>query len=120
MPLLEGVGDIFQEDEAENDMLVFGRIHAPAQGIGHAPELSLIAGCGALGVRSRLMIGLPLPRPSSCHAPYLYLFSWLVLREHVLERRVVAFDPDHHERAEKMTAIKTTSSPAVTPKTSAI
>ena len=27
VPLLEGIGDVFQKDEAKNDMLVFGRVH---------------------------------------------------------------------------------------------
>ena len=51
--LLEGVGDVLQEDEAEDDMLVFGRVHAAAQGVGHAPELGLVAGRGVIGAPLR-------------------------------------------------------------------
>ena len=38
--LLEGVGDVFQEDEAEDDVLVFGGVHAAPQRVGRAPKLS--------------------------------------------------------------------------------
>ena len=42
VPLLESIGDVFQEEETENDMLVFGRVHTAPQGVGHAPEFSLM------------------------------------------------------------------------------
>ena len=50
---LEGIGDVFQKEEAEDDMLVFGRVHAAAQGVGHLPKLGLIAGRGACALRRR-------------------------------------------------------------------
>ena len=46
--LLEGVGDVLQEDQAQDDVLVLGGVHASAQGVGHLPELRLVAG-GGLG-----------------------------------------------------------------------
>ena len=51
--LLEGVGDVLEEDEAEDDVLVLGGVHAAAEGVGHAPELGAVveglAGVGASG-----------------------------------------------------------------------
>ena len=38
-PLLEGIGDVLEEDQPEDDMLVFGGVHGAAQGVGHLPEL---------------------------------------------------------------------------------
>jgi enoyl-CoA hydratase/carnithine racemase len=35
--LLEGVGDVLEEDQPEDDMLVLGGVHAAAQGVGHPP-----------------------------------------------------------------------------------
>lgn len=49
---LECVGDVLEEDQAEDDVLVFGRVHAAAQGIGHAPELGLVTDIGRGGVGS--------------------------------------------------------------------
>jgi hypothetical protein len=43
---LEGVGDVLEEDEAEHDVLVLGRVHAAAQGVGGLPELGLEAEVG--------------------------------------------------------------------------
>ena len=40
---LEGVGDVLEEDQAEDDVLVLGRVHVIAQGIGGGPELGLKA-----------------------------------------------------------------------------
>ena len=45
--LLEGVGNVFEEDQPEHDMLVFGRIHVVAQLVGGKPELGLEAEVGA-------------------------------------------------------------------------
>ena len=39
--LLEGVGDVLEEDQAEDDVLVLGRVHVAAQRVGHLPELRL-------------------------------------------------------------------------------
>ena len=50
---LESVGDVLEEDEAEDDVLVLGGVHAAAEGVGHAPELGAevegLAGGGASG-----------------------------------------------------------------------
>jgi hypothetical protein len=34
----KGVGDVFDEDEAEHQVLVFGRVHVGAQLVGGGPE----------------------------------------------------------------------------------
>ena len=39
--LIEAVGDVFEEDESEDDVLVLRRVHVVAQLIGGEPELSL-------------------------------------------------------------------------------
>lgn len=52
MPLLEGVGDVFQKDQPEHDVLVLGRLHVVAQLVGGEPELGLEAEIGG-GVRRR-------------------------------------------------------------------
>ena len=44
--LLEGVGDIFEEDVAENDVLILRRIHVVPQLISREPELRLEAEVG--------------------------------------------------------------------------
>ena len=41
--LLEGVGDVLQEDQAKDDVLVLGGVHAAAQRVGHPPELGFVA-----------------------------------------------------------------------------
>jgi hypothetical protein len=46
--LLEGVGDVLEEDQPQDDVLVFGGVHAAPQGIGHAPQFGLIADGGAV------------------------------------------------------------------------
>jgi hypothetical protein len=40
---LEGVGDVLEENQAEDDVFVLGRVHVVAQCIGHLPELGLIS-----------------------------------------------------------------------------
>ena len=39
----ERVGDVLQEDEAQDHMLVLRGVHAAAQRVGHAPQLGLVA-----------------------------------------------------------------------------
>jgi hypothetical protein len=57
--LLEGVGDVLEEDETQDDVLVLGRVHAAAQGVGHLPELGLVADVGRGRVRlARLGLSL--------------------------------------------------------------
>ena len=43
---LEGVGDVLEEDQAEDDVLVLGRVHVVAQRVGGGPELGLEAEVG--------------------------------------------------------------------------
>jgi hypothetical protein len=40
---IEGVGDVLEEDEAEDDVLVLGGVHRAAQRVGHSPELGFEA-----------------------------------------------------------------------------
>ena len=55
---LEGVGDVFEEDEAEDDVLVFRRVHVVAQLVGGEPEL------GSKPMLAELLRGfLRFPRP---------------------------------------------------------
>ena len=49
--LLEGVGDVLEEDQAEDDVLVLGGVHAAAERVGHLPELGLVADVGRGGAR---------------------------------------------------------------------
>jgi len=49
MVFLEGVGDVFEEDQAENDVLVFGRVHVGAQ---------LVAASQSLASKPRLAVEL--------------------------------------------------------------
>jgi hypothetical protein len=49
--LLEGVGDVLEEDQPEHDVLVLGGIHAAAQRVGHPPELGLVTDGGGGAVR---------------------------------------------------------------------
>ncbi len=50
----EGVGDVLEEDEAEDHVLVLGGVHVAAEAVGHGPELAFevegcSAGCGGIG-----------------------------------------------------------------------
>ncbi len=49
--LLEGVGDVLEEDQAEDDVLVLGGVHAAAQRVGHLPELGFVADGGGCAIR---------------------------------------------------------------------
>jgi len=49
--LLEGVGDVLEEQQAERDVLVLGGVHAAAQGVGHLPELGFVADGGGCAIR---------------------------------------------------------------------
>ena len=60
---LEGVGDVLQEDQAEDDVLVLGGVHVVAESVGGLPELRLEAEIGAgIALRSRA----PSHGPSPC------------------------------------------------------
>jgi len=39
----EGVGDVLEEDQPQHDVLVLGRIHVGAQGVGGPPEFGFEA-----------------------------------------------------------------------------
>jgi hypothetical protein len=64
----EGVADVLEEDQAQDDVLVFGRVHVVAQGIGGLPELRLKAEVIGPGLRLA-------PGSSVCHVPPLCVGS---------------------------------------------
>ncbi len=47
---LEGIRDVFEEDEAQDDVLVFGRIKVPAELVGGSPQRLLESEIGAVAV----------------------------------------------------------------------
>ena len=47
---LEGVGNVFEEDEAEADVLVFRSVHVPAHLVGGSPKLGFKVQAGVVGV----------------------------------------------------------------------
>jgi hypothetical protein len=57
---LEGVGDVLEEDQAEDDVFVLRRVHVIAQRIGRLPECGLETQLAAIPI-------LCLCRPSSRH-----------------------------------------------------
>ncbi|MEA3220284.1 MAG: hypothetical protein OZX49_01390 [Immundisolibacter sp.] len=54
---LEGVGDVLEEDQAQDDVLVLGRVHVVAQRVGGGPQLGLEAEVGAGGGRGGCRAG---------------------------------------------------------------
>ena len=48
---LEGVGDVFEEDETQADVLVFRGVHVPAHLVGGGPKLCFKVEGGAVGFR---------------------------------------------------------------------
>ena len=57
MHLLEGIGNVFQEDQSKNDVLVFRRVHVVAELVGGEPELGLEPEVGCLTVGGVLGFG---------------------------------------------------------------
>ena len=55
--LLEGVGDVFEEDEAKDDVLVVGSVHVAAELVGGLPESLLEAEVGAVFRGFRFTLG---------------------------------------------------------------
>ena len=43
MPFFEGVRDVLQEDQSEDNVLIFGGVHRAAQRVSHRPQLGFIA-----------------------------------------------------------------------------
>ena len=43
---LEGIRDVLEEDQAQDDVLVLRRIHIVAEAVGHLPQLGLEAEIG--------------------------------------------------------------------------
>jgi hypothetical protein len=50
------IGLVLQEQQAEADVLVLGRVHRAAQGVGHLPELGFVADGGSRGGRTRFLV----------------------------------------------------------------
>ena len=46
--LLEGIGDVLEEDQAQDDMLVLGGVHAAAQRVGYLLEQGFVTDGGAI------------------------------------------------------------------------
>ena len=78
---LEGVGDVLEEDQAEDDVLVLGRVHVVAQRVGGlprasprsralAPLLLLLGVAGRFGFRAIILplAAIVAQRPSFRHA----------------------------------------------------
>src|SRR5207245_8635310 len=56
---LEGVGDVLEEDQPEDDVLVLSGVHAAAESVGHLPELGFVAdGGGGVGRSAGVLPGL--------------------------------------------------------------
>ena len=51
VPFLDGVGDVLEEQQAEGNVPVLGRVHVAAQGVSHLPELGFVADGGGGRVR---------------------------------------------------------------------
>jgi len=64
MVLVEGIGDVLEKDEAEDDVLVFRRVHVVAQLVRGQPQLGLETEGGArlLGIRGGFVRHLGLGR----------------------------------------------------------
>ena len=76
---LEAVGDVFQEDEAEDDVLVFCRVHIVAQLVGGEPEFGLEADGGGGNCLSAHMIFLHhIQKPIGVRRNYTWL-SMIIL-----------------------------------------
>lgn len=54
--LLEGVGDVIEENRVEHHMLVLGGVHPATQGVGHQPKLSIVAHGGTRGLDSPFVV----------------------------------------------------------------
>jgi len=61
--LLESVGNIFEKDQAEDDMLVFGCVHTTAQRVGHLPKLGFVPHVGAVPVSAAGGLSFPRSAP---------------------------------------------------------
>ena len=79
---LEGVADVLEEDQAQDDVLVLRGVHVVAQGVGGLPELRLEAAVGGGRGRAR---GRAAPRARGpghgfpavrCHAPQRTAWWW--------------------------------------------
>ena len=72
---LKGIGDVLEEDKAEDDVLVFGSVHAAPQSIGHLPQFGLVAGGGPVVGLLALCVGRCPSRCSHCvsHSLCYYL-----------------------------------------------
>ena len=85
---LEGVGDVFEEDEAEHHVLVFGRVDVGAQLVGSVPELLVEVVEELLFFRIRHYRSLIVLESDN----YRTALPWSCL---VLSRYEMASEPDH-------------------------
>jgi hypothetical protein len=49
--LFERVGDVLEEDQPQDYVLVLAGVHAAPQGVGHLPQLCFVSDCGAVLTR---------------------------------------------------------------------
>ena len=87
--LKEGVGDVLEEDEAEDDVLVLGGVHAAPKGVSHPPKLGLVAcqsAAARFGVRAR-------GRPSPSHCRHDASPPRLLLERHLPTSRRAFLPP---------------------------
>ena len=93
---LEGVRDVLEEDQAERDVLVVGRLQVLAQLVGGQEQLRLEAEIGAVAVHG---FGFRFFRSSPCHPSSLSLnavLSWLSLRSSPTPVTAPCFPAWHH------------------------
>jgi hypothetical protein len=64
---LERVGDVFEENQAEQNMLVLGRIHVVAQPVGRLPQLYREAERRTVAIP--VICAVPFCRPRAIAAP---------------------------------------------------
>jgi hypothetical protein len=90
MLLLEGVRDVLEEDEAQDDVLVLGSIDVRPEDAGGLPQLGLVAEGGAVFFRFD---------PVSFSSLLPYRLPWFTTATHDVERHVagpvVAADTPH-------------------------
>ena len=77
MHFLERIGDIFQEDQAEDDVLVLRRVHVVTELVGGQPELGFKAEVGTVavfGICQRAMVLFPVYEIPACSRPATFKY----------------------------------------------
>ena len=87
--LLKGVGDVLEEDEAEDDVLVLGGVHAAPKGVGQPPELGFVT-CQSAAARFGVRAG---GSPSLWHSRHDASPLGLLLERHLSTSRRAFLPP---------------------------